>query len=227
MFLQGGLQQLSFNTKTNVNTWSYKNPADDLSAVLTPGYFAAAAPVNSEYGWANSIIFAELAGGNLYTLQVSKDEISAVEQYAPSASPVSPATNQIVVRSPNGTTSLAPVMMGLGSPSGIITPTLTGKVLVIASFSIGNSTSGAGAAAQIYTGTGTPPANGDPVQGSVWGNVGQMASAGGVTSVPCSVQAIVNLAIGVPQWIDLGLQVAGGSGAAVISQVSISAVEIG
>lgn len=124
---------------------------------------------------------------------------------------------------PTGTTSLVGVMMGLG---GVITPVVSGRVLVVVSGTLLNASAIAdGAKTQIYYGTGGAPANGAALTGTAVGGIPQYVASTTLGKVPFSVNAIVaSLTLGTTYWIDLSLAAITG-GTAAQTDVSISAME--
>lgn len=121
---------------------------------------------------------------------------------------------------PTGTTSTGGVMMGL---AGAITPTLTGRVLIIISGNITNGTASDGGSVTIRYGTGTAPSNAAALTGTAVGTSPQAVA--GTVIAPFSVQAIVtSLTLSTAYWIDLSLAAVTG-GTATIANVSISALE--
>lgn len=218
-FNPNDLQQLTYNTKTNINTWSYRNTGDSLATVLGTGYFTGAYPIDSEYGWANSIIFCELSDG-FFTLQVGSTQVTAT---AVASLPVALATSQATPADPAGTADAVGKMMGLGAT---ITPAVTGKVMIVVSGSILNDTNTDGASVQIRTGTGAAPANGDALTGTARGAKVSMVNTVAAQRFPFSVNAVVTgLTVGTSVWIDAGVAAITG-GTASIKDVSISVIEV-
>ena len=118
-------------------------------------------------------------------------------------------------------------MMGL---SASITPVLSGKIMIIISGDMDNSSGDDGAQVQMRTGTGTPPLNGAALTGTTQGGLVKMsvvASVGTVvTRVPFSLNAIVTgLTLNTAVWIDISLA-AIGAGNARVRDISISVVEL-
>jgi hypothetical protein len=130
---------------------------------------------------------------------------------------------------PTLTSSTVGVMMGL---SASITPVLSGKIMIIISGDMHNSSGDDGASVQIRTGTGTPPINGATAStsGTAQGGLVKMeavASVGSVvTRVPFSLNAIVTgLTLNTAVWIDISLA-AIGAGNATVRDISMSIVEL-
>lgn len=128
---------------------------------------------------------------------------------------------------PGTTTSGTGVMMGL---AGTLTPTRSGKIQIIISGTIDNSTLGFGAQTQIRYGTGTAPANGDALTGTAVGglvkNINPSLALLIPGASPFSINAIVSgLTLGTAYWIDLSLaRVTGGT--ARVRDISVSVVEL-
>lgn len=129
---------------------------------------------------------------------------------------------------PTVTSSTVGVMMGL---SASITPVLSGKIMIIISGDMDNSSGDDGAQVQMRTGTGTPPINGAALTGTTQGGLVKMEAvvSGGaivVTRVPFSLNAIVTgLTLNTAVWIDISL-VAIGAGNARVRDISMSIVEL-
>src|SRR5579883_3222000 len=125
---------------------------------------------------------------------------------------------------PAGTTNTTGVMMGLGGAAKI-TPSGSGKVLIIISGTIDNTTTG-GAGVQIRFGTGTAPSNGSTtLAGTVAGALVTINNSASGDTYAFSLNAIVSMSIGVANWMDVSLK-AISTGTAAISNLSISAVEL-
>ncbi len=134
------------------------------------------------------------------------------------------ASSQSSPANPSGTTDGSGVMMGL---AGSITPTVTGKVILSVTGTIFNPTAIAdGAKAQIRTGTGTAPANGDALVGSAIGSLVQYVAATTAQKSPFSLTArLTGLTVNVARWIDVGLAAITG-GTATLSDLTITAFEV-
>ena len=138
-------------------------------------------------------------------------------------------TTQKTPSDPNTTTSITGVMMGL---SASITPTFSGKILIIISGDIDNSVGDTnGSEVQIRTGTGTPPINGAILTGSAQGGLVKMTvnTSGGGTSVPrlpFSLNAIQSgLTLNTAVWIDISLSSIVG-GTSRVRDISMSIIEL-
>jgi hypothetical protein len=108
---------------------------------------------------------------------------------------------------PSGATSSAVgVMMGMGA-TVTITPTRSGIVAVWFSTDVTSAVVGAGPQIQARFGTGTAPANGAAVTGSVAGGVATcvIAIAGGYLRLAQSY-LLTGLTLGTPYWFDVSLK---------------------
>jgi hypothetical protein len=133
------------------------------------------------------------------------------------------ATASATPANPTGTTT-AGRMMGLGS---VITPTATGKLLVIHNGIMSNDTSGSGASVTLRYGSGTPPVNGAALTGTIVGNNPQFfAPAAGATEDFSIAWTITGLTIGTAYWIDLGLGILGAASTAAVTALGFTAVEL-
>ncbi len=123
---------------------------------------------------------------------------------------------------PTGTTSTTAVMMGL---AGAFTPKSTGRVLIMLSGDIKNSTSTDGATVQLAYGTGAAPANAAAATGTTVGGKPAFVAAANNQTVPFSVQAVVSgLTLGTAIWIDAQVAAVTG-GTASIENLSLSVQE--
>jgi uncharacterized protein DUF5907 len=123
---------------------------------------------------------------------------------------VTPASLFDGPRSPTGTTSTTGVMMGLGS-FWRLTPAATGRLWIAAAGNI--QTSGAAGTPSVYLryGTGTAPANGAAIAGTVLGSQRSASIGTAGWMFPMSHVAILTgLAIGTAYWFDY--QVIAGTG---------------
>lgn len=128
---------------------------------------------------------------------------------------------------PAGTTSATLVMMGLGS-AWTITPTSTGKTLVIVTGEVTTAVGAVAATVGGRYGTGAAPANAAAVSGTAFGGKADFTTttAGAGVKAPFAVQEILTLTVGTAYWFDLALATANASDAGSVSNLSISAVEI-
>lgn len=128
---------------------------------------------------------------------------------------------QATPSNPAGTTSTVGVMMGL---AGSITPTRTGKLLIIIGGHALNTNGGDLAKMQIRYGTGTAPSNGAALTGTAAGSQISAAQVTGSANA-FSLNAIVSsLSISTAYWIDISL--AASANTASVQNISISVVEI-
>lgn len=142
----------------------------------------------------------------------------------------SAASSQSTPANPTGTTSTTGVMMGL---AGSITPTQSGKVMIIISGdAMANvcATTGAtgGAQVQIRYGTGTAPTNGAALTGTAVGALEKWVCSHATSRDPFSVNAVVTgLTVNTAYWIDLELIATQGTSTttANLFDISISAHE--
>jgi hypothetical protein len=125
--------------------------------------------------------------------------------YDASWTTVSTANLQTSALSPAGTTSGTGVMAGLGALGAVFTPVKSGTIFVTVSGSLNNNTATGGATVQIRYGTGTAPANGAALTGTVAGQAAQRTGAGWGANQVCPYNLcviITGLSLGVPIWID-------------------------
>lgn len=149
------------------------------------------------------------------------DDAGKVTVFA--AQPGAGAIAQSSPADPTGTTDATGKMMGLAVS---LTPVSTGRVMIVISGTIANASGIAdGANVQLRTGTGTAPANGDALTGTVAGGLVKYVSATTAEKAPFSVNAIVTgLTLATARWIDLGLAAVTG-GTATVKDLSVSAFE--
>jgi hypothetical protein len=133
------------------------------------------------------------------------------------------APSQSQPANPSGTTSTTMVMMGLAVP---FTPQGSGRLLVIISGDVTQSTTADGAKWQLSIGTGVAPVNGAALTGTQFGSNPTMTFLTGVLTVPFSSQAISAAQVqGTAVWIDIALA-AITAGTASMSNLSVSVVEL-
>lgn len=149
------------------------------------------------------------------------DDTGAIVVLGPAASS---AVVQASPADPTGTTDLTGKMMGLAVS---IMPVNTGRILVVISGTIANATAIAdGANVQLRTGTGSAPANGDALGGTVAGGLVKYVAATTAQKSPFTVSAIISgLTLATARWIDLGLAAVTG-GTATVKDLSVSAYEL-
>lgn len=136
--------------------------------------------------------------------------------------PASPAAAFVQVNSasPTGRASTTGVMLGLAA---LITPTFSGRVIVLCTGVVANGTTTDGATFQLAFGTGAAPSNNAAITGTAFG--GQQAIASFVTSElstsfalsgSFSVTGLQYLGLGVnpsvtTYWIDIAFSSAAGT----------------
>lgn len=76
-FTQETLAELAYSTLQNVNLFSYQS-SDNLATVTGVGYFTDSRFIDTEYGWADSIIISELSDG-FFMLKVATSEITVTQ----------------------------------------------------------------------------------------------------------------------------------------------------
>jgi hypothetical protein len=132
-------------------------------------------------------------------------------------------SSSVLVATPTGTASATGVMMGL---AGAITPTASGKVLLIACGVVGASSGPVTASWQLRFGPGGAPANGAALIGTITGSLMSAQLPAAASRFPFSLQAILTgLALSTAVWLDLSLAVTGGATAS-LTQVNVSAHEL-
>ncbi len=124
---------------------------------------------------------------------------------------------------PTGTTSATSVMMAIG---GAITPTVTGRVLVIVSGQMANSTLNAGVTIDLRYGTGTVPSNGDAVSGTLVGIAQTQTSLVATDKSGFCISGVVTgLTLATAIWADISLK-AVTAGTATATGVTITILEL-
>ncbi len=131
------------------------------------------------------------------------------------------ATYQATPADPTSTSSTSGVMMGI---AGSITPTISGKVMIVISGDLKNGTNNGNTTVQLRYGTGTAPTNGNALTGTALGGQVNMTAAATNQRVPFSCNAIVTLTVGTAYWIDLALKAV--SGSAFTQNLSVSVIEL-
>ena len=124
---------------------------------------------------------------------------------------------------PVSTTSATGVHAGLGV---VVTPTVTGKVLVNISGTMVNAIANKFPAVALRWGTGTPPANGAAPAGTALGSLQFLTGNTVNNATPFSLSGVVlNAAIGVPIWFDV-IQSTTAGGTTSLNSVAATAVEL-
>lgn len=126
--------------------------------------------------------------------------------------------------SPTGTTSTTFVMMGLGS-SAIIKPTRTGNIIFCGCGRLSNSVGGDAARVELCYGTGTAPANGAAVTGTIVALQEAATLSGGGQTVPFNLLGGAALTVGTTYWFDLAVEAVTG-GTASVETVTLTAFEL-
>lgn len=123
--------------------------------------------------------------------------------------------DQVTSATPTGTTSATAVMAGLGATLSL-TPAKSTRVRLVISGQMSNSTINDGVTLDARYGTGTAPANGDAVTGTLAGIAQTATSLVALQRSGFCLQAIITgLTIGTAYWFDFSeLAVTGGTAAA-------------
>lgn len=125
---------------------------------------------------------------------------------------------------PSGTTSATAIMMGLGA-SWILTPVFSGRIRIIVNGRTSNTFATGSTSVQAYYNTGTAPANGDAVTGTLSGRGANNVDVLGSTAQAFAFTTVVTgLTIGATYWFDLALSSAGG-GTASVAGLTVSTEE--
>lgn len=170
--------------------------------VVGPGVpsFAAIAPSAVRAGdvlyW-NGSIWTTLPGNNSGTRTLQENSSGAPSWAA------APARTQTLPSNPAGTGNTGGVMAGL---AGSITPAISGNITLTISGTMQNSTANDGCKIVMLYGTGSAPANGAAVTGTVAGPPGGQTghSANATDNVPFSMTAYVTgLTVSTAYWLDL------------------------
>jgi hypothetical protein len=128
------------------------------------------------------------------------------------------------VNNPTGNVSTSEVHMGLGANFSI-TPTNSGRVFVIISGMVLNSTAaGNGVNVRGRYNTGTAPINGATASGNALGAIQHFVASTTAGQQGFCIHGIVSLTVGVAWWFDLSIQ-AVTAGGATVKDVQFSAIE--
>jgi hypothetical protein len=124
---------------------------------------------------------------------------------------------------PTGTTDTTGKMMGL---AGSFTPGHSGRVALLITGNIAQTTTADGAVVQLTYGTGSAPANAGALTGTATGSAISMTFLTGVLLVPFMVAALpTGLTLGTAYWFDARLKAVTG-GTASIKNLYMIAAEI-
>lgn len=107
-----------------------------------------------------------------------------------------------IIPDPTATASFVGVMMGTGET---FTPASTGFVLITFYGTVSNNVQPNGALIQMYYGMGSPPSNGDVLQGAL---IGAVDASVGVNNeqIPFAITAVLgSLLLGTTYWVDVSL----------------------
>ncbi len=141
---------------------------------------------------------------------------------------VQPQISGGLTAAPGGITNTSGLMLGLSNITAacIITPQVTGRVMVWVNGVIAQSTSGDGAFWHIRWGTGTAPSNAGALTGTQIGGQQSFTALTGVLKVPFAIQAyLTGATLGTAVWLDLVLAAVTG-GTATMTQVQLNAFEL-
>lgn len=137
------------------------------------------------------------------------------------------ATYAATPADPTGTANTTGLMAGL---AGSITPATSGRLLIMASGNLTNSTAtaGDGCKTQLSYGTGSAPANAAALTGTQVGNVVsgvlERNTAGDLQGF-CCMALVTGLTVGTAYWLDLTeAAIVGGTGQ--VKNISLIAVEV-
>ena len=235
-----GATVLNMNSTGNVAVVTTSGAALSANAMVANGIYTLAYDANGNRWQLQGFTAASATGlipaNNLTDVS---DRATALNNLMPSQTGnakkkfVSNGTDVVLVGSnvyqanpsdPAGTSDTTGKMMGLAVP---FTPNLSGNCLVVASGDMANTNSISGGAAQIRYGTGSAPANGAALTGSVLGGKVKLTEVEiSPDSYPFALNGIVaGLTAGTPYWFDIALA-AVGAGTVIIENLSLSIVEI-
>ena len=192
----------SLTNKTIIGSTNYVD-ANGLKTTGTPVYIAGSS--------------APSIGQRLVAISATAATWQTPQKVSIQVTPVNPTT----------TTSTVGVMMGLGA-SASITPTFTGKLMIVISGDIDNDTNSRGSVVQIRTGTGTAPINGAALTGTTCGGSVNFFQNNSTIRTPFSLNAIINgLILNTSVWIDISLtSIGAGTVTSRVRNISISVIEL-
>ncbi len=135
-------------------------------------------------------------------------------------------TYQASPTNPTGVATTTAKMMGLGA-SATLSPTSSGTYLIIISGYANTTHAADNDLMQIYTGTGTAPANAAAITGTAQGTeLTVSVPTANTGDVPFTLNAVVTgLTVGTTYWLDIALATSNTNGTATIKSLSISAIE--
>jgi hypothetical protein len=124
---------------------------------------------------------------------------------------------------PTGTTSVTPVMMGIGKDqagagahSCTITPVVSTRVRFSIDGTLTNSASGNATALRANFGTGIAPSNGVAQTGTQIGNLQLYTSSAANSDAPAHIEGVITgLTVGTAYWFDAAVNVGAGTGAII------------
>jgi hypothetical protein len=161
----------------------------------------AVTPASGDYASFYAALAAALTAGGSIGQRLTKNSSTNYD-----ASWKSPNYVNLGAQNPPSTTSTTGVMMGLGV-NFKITPAGSGIVQFNMSGYASHSVSGSQFQLTAYWGTGTPPANGAGITGTVLPSVIAGNVPAGGASVPFAMIGLVTgAAVGTPLWIDVALK---------------------
>ena len=192
----------SLTNKTIIGSTNYVD-ANGLKTTGTPVYIAGSS--------------APSIGQRLVAISATAATWQTPQKVSIQVTPVDPTT----------TTSTVGVMMGLGA-SASITPTFTGKLMIVISGDIDNDTNSRGSVVQIRTGTGTAPINGAALTGTARGGSVNFFQNNSAIRTPFSLNVIINgLILNTSVWIDISLtSIGAGTVTSRVRNISISVIEL-
>ncbi len=190
------------------NDWSVTNSGEIIS-----GAGSTAGVIGITDGAGHTAAIVSGAGTATLTLPASTGTLAL--------SGAGATEQQTTASGPSGTTSTTAVQMGL---AGSITPSASGKVMLIISGDLLTTNASDGAAVQISYGTGTAPSNGAAATGTTVGSDVEYNASG--TEAPFTTNAVITgLTPGTTYWIDLQVRAITG-GTASVTRISTSAIEL-
>lgn len=199
----------------------------------TVGSKIQAAQSNSgqQYPFSLNAVVTGLTAGTVYWADVSSSSntggVTKLSLGVPSFSmvelPLSPTgtTAQSTPSDPTGNGNSAYKMMGL---AGSITPSSSGRILLIISGDGQVGSSAAGGNIKLKYGTSTAPTNGATETGTTAGGILNYRNSAAAQVFPYSQQAVITgLTVGTAYWLDEAL--ISSAGTASLKDISISAIE--